>query len=171
MLKSRVWMTWGCCLLAASGFASAQSRKAGLWEVTSKTTIQQPGSGTAAATGTASADQTADQPGGIPVCYSQAMVDTYGIVLPPSLRDCDIFNVVQTASRFTADMTCKGLYNGKGTIESTLTDPDHVVGKVQFASKPKDGAKQVSLHWVEDVSATFKGSDCGTVKPRPIPVK
>jgi hypothetical protein len=170
MLKPRVWITLGCCIVATSISASAQSKKAGLWEVTSTTTIQQAGREAGQPSGTESVNPSPNQSAPLPVCLSQALIDKYGVVLPPSLRDCQVFNVAQTANHFTADMTCKGSYNGKGSIESTWTDEDHAVGKVHFVAKTKD-ASPISMRWTQDVSAVFKSADCGTIKPRPMPAK
>jgi len=38
MRKNRVWIIMTCCLVALAAFAWAQSRKPGLWEITSTMT-------------------------------------------------------------------------------------------------------------------------------------
>jgi hypothetical protein len=79
--------------------------------------------------------------------------------------------VVQAVDNFRADMTCTGAYNGSGSVDSTWTDEDHVVGTVRFISKTLDKDNPRAMVWIQDSTAIFKSSDCGTVKPRKIPVK
>jgi hypothetical protein len=162
------------CLCAVVHFGEAQSRKAGLWEMTSKTTILQPGNRGGATTNNGSDAQAQPQPtepAGLPVCLTQDQIDKYGVIMPPSLRDCELSNVVQKPDSFTADMICKGTYNGKGTIQSTWTDDDHASGKVTFVAKSRDSSKPMSIAWTQESTAVFKNPDCGNVKPRPMPTQ
>jgi len=105
------------------------------------------------------------------VCLTREMIDTYGVILPPSLKGCDLSNVVQAADNFRADMTCTGAYNGSGSVDSTWTDEDHVVGTVRFVSKTRDSNNPRAMVWIQEATAVFKSSDCGTVKPRKMPTK
>lgn len=148
-----------------------ETRKAGLWLVTSSTHIQQPGQAPGNLSTPASSNAAAEPAGGAPVCLTREIVDNYGVILPPSLKDCDLSNVQQTAGSFKADMTCKGTYNGFGSVESTWTDPDHAVGKIRFVSKTRETTNARALTWVQESTAVFKSSDCGLVKPRRLPVK
>jgi hypothetical protein len=91
------------------------------------------------------------------------------VILPPSLKDCELSNVSKTANSFKADMTCKGGYNGFGSVESTWSDPDHVVGKVRFVSKTRETTNARALTWTQESTAVFKSADCGQVKPRRMP--
>lgn len=161
------------CLFAVLHLSEAQSRKAGLWEMTSKTTILQPGNrvGTTINNGSQESAQSSDPAAGIPVCLTQAQIDKYGVILPPSLRDCELSNVVQKPDGVSADMICKGTYNGKGSIESTWTDDDHASGKVHFVAKSRDSSKPMSIAWTQESTAVFKSPDCGSVKPRPMPTQ
>jgi len=147
-----------------------QNRKAGLWMITSSTHIQQPGDAPGNL-GTSSGSSGAESAGGAPVCLTRELVDNYGVILPPSLKDCELSNVQQTASSFKADMTCKGSYNGFGSVESTWSDPDHAVGKIRFVSKTRETTNAHALTWVQQTTAVFQSSDCGLVKPRRMPVK
>jgi uncharacterized protein DUF3617 len=172
MPKAHVCFTLMFCLLAGFHLSQAQSRKPGLWEMTSKTTILQPGNRAATTTDSASSTQAqAPAPLGLPVCLTQAQIDKYGVILPPSLRDCEISNVVQKPDSFSADMMCKGAYNGKGSIESTWTDDDHASGKIRFVAKSRDSSEPMSIAWTQESSAVFKSPDCGSVKPRPMPTQ
>jgi Protein of unknown function (DUF3617) len=172
MRKVRLYLTLMSCVFALVHSSQAQSRKAGLWEMTSKTTILQPGSRVGAPTNNGTSTQAqASEPEGLPVCLTQAQIDKYGVILPPSLRDCEISNVVQKPNSFSADMMCKGAYNGKGSIESIWTDDDHASGKVRFVAKSRDSAAPMSIAWTQESTAVFKSPDCGSVKPRPMPTQ
>lgn len=169
MQKHIVRIALTLCVLAP-GFSSAQeSRKAGLWIISTNTRIQQPGE----SPGNFSAGHqgASQEPAGVPVCLTQDVVDKFGVILPPSLRDCELSNVVQGADSFHADMMCKGSYNGVGSIESTWTDADHVAGKVRFVSRTGEAGNGRQMTWTQESTATFRGSNCGDVKPRKIPVK
>ncbi|HEY1984708.1 MAG TPA: DUF3617 family protein [Terracidiphilus sp.] len=166
---SRFWIALFFCLFATAIVSSAQTRKPGLWEVTSNTKIQQPGDAPGNFNASSSAAQSSAEPNGFPQCYTRELIDTYGIVLPPSLRDCTLSNIVKNDTTFNADMTCKGTYNGRGTIESTWSDENHVTGKVRFVAKTKDSTNALAMHWTQDVSAVFKSADCGNIRPRRIP--
>jgi hypothetical protein len=157
------------CMLSLVSASRAQTHKPGLWEVTTKTTIQQPGDPEGHFNSSSLGNQ-GGSPATLPACYTNDLINKYGIALPPSLRDCDLSNVTASADSFRADLTCKGSYNGKGSLESTWTDEDHAVGKVHFTSKTRDDQPRM-VRWTQDVSAVYKGADCGTVRPRTIPVK
>ncbi len=166
---SRFWIALGYCLFAMAIVGSAQTRKTGLWGVSSNTRIQQPGDAPSNFLASSSDSQLTAGPNGFPQCYSRELIDNYGVVLPPSLRDCRLTNIVKSDNRFNADMTCKGLYNGKGSIESAWMDEYHVVGKVRFVAKMKEPTNALAMHWTQEVSAVFKSPDCGNIKPRKTP--
>jgi hypothetical protein len=169
MQKHTVWIALTLCVLAPGVSSAQQSRKAGLWIISTTTRIQQAGE--SPANFSAGHPGAPPEPGGLPTCLSQDVVDKFGVILPPSLRDCELSNVVQGADNFHADMTCKGSYNGVGSIESTWTDADHVAGKVRFVSRAGEAGKGRQMTWSQESTAVFKSSDCGAVKPRKIPVK
>jgi len=146
-----------------------QNHKAGLWLVATATRIQQKGETPGSLNTTGQAEQAISAEHGAPVCLTHEMIENYGVILPPSLKGCELYNVQQTADSFKADMSCKGGYNGVGSVESTWKDPDHVVGKIRFVSKTGDTDDSRAMAWVETASAVFKSSDCGNVKPRPMP--
>ncbi len=170
MQKYTLWMTLAFCLLAASVSSAQQSPQAGLWLISTTTRIQQAGDSPANFSGGHPA-QSSSEPVGLPACISQELIDKYGVILPPSLRDCELSNVVQAADNFHADMTCKGSYNGVGSIESTWTDENHVTGKVRFVSRTGEAGKGRQMTWSQESTAVFKSPDCGNVKPRKIAAK
>lgn len=168
----RIGKVFGYWLLIGLVAAWAQeTRKAGLWMITSSTHIQQPGETPGNFGQPATSGNAAETSGGAPVCLTREIIDNYGVILPPSLKDCELSNVQQNAASFKADMSCKGSYNGFGSVESTWTDPDHAVGKIRFVSKTRDTTNARALTWVQQSTAVFKSSDCGAVKPRRVPVK
>jgi hypothetical protein len=170
MQKYTISITLTLCVLAASVSSAQQSRKAGLWLISTTTRIQQQGESPANFSGGHPA-QSSSEPAALPACLSQEIVDKFGVILPPSLRDCELSNVVQAADSFHADMTCKGSYNGVGSVESTWTDDDHVSGKVRFVSRAGEAGNGRQMTWSQESTAVFKSSDCGNVKPRQIVAK
>jgi hypothetical protein len=169
MQKYTLWMTLASCLLAAS-VSSAQSPKPGLWMISTTTRIQQQGESPANFSA-GNQSQSSSAPVGLPACLTQDLIDKYGVILPPSLRDCELSNVVQAADNFHADMICKGSYNGVGSVESTWTDEDHVAGKIRFVSRTGEAGKGRQMNWTQESTAVFKSSDCGNVKPRTVAAK
>lgn len=164
---ARMAKVFGYWLLIGVVAAWAQeNRRAGLWLVASSTRIQQPGEAPANGTVLGSTAIAGDS---LPICLTQELVDSYGVILPPSLKDCELTHVQRTADSFKADMTCKGGYNGFGSVESTWTDPGHVVGKIRFVSKRGETTNARALAWTQESTAVFKSSDCGEVKPRKMP--
>jgi hypothetical protein len=165
----RIWSTLGYYLLigVVAGWAQ-ETKKAGLWLVANSTEIQQQGetSGNFVARGNKNSLAAEN---GLPVCLTQELVDNYGVILPPSLKDCELSKVVKTANSFKADMSCKGGYNGFGSVESTWTDADHVVGKIRFVSRTKESKEGREMMWTQESSAVFKSAECGSVKPRKVP--
>ena len=171
-MTKRVWSTLGYCALIGVVAAWAQpARKSGLWMIASTTRIQHPGEtpGNFVARGNGGDGQAS--PGSSPACLTPELIHKYGVILPPSLKDCELSNVVETAKSFKADLTCKGGFNGVGSVESTWTDEDHVVGKIRFVSKTRETDNARSMTWTQDSTAVFKSADCGEVRPRKIPVK
>src|ERR1022692_4292577 len=169
MHNSRICITLACCLLTTASFAGAQNGKPGLWDVSSKITYQHPGR-----VGMFSDPQSAsptDPAPALPVCYSQQLIDKFGIMLPPSLRDCTYSNVARKANSMSADLVCIGRMGGKGSIEASWTDDEHVQGKIHFVARGNQGPTHttMSLAWTEESSAVFKSADCGDIKPRTIP--
>jgi hypothetical protein len=171
MRKTPVRIALGCCLLAVAMLTLAQAvRKPGLWEMTTTMTWQQsplpPGmtmpQGANSAFG--------GGPHTTEVCLTQAMIDKYGAPMPQSRNgECQISNVVLQATSMTADWICTGRMAGKGTLESSWTDPDHAIGKVHFTGTMQMGQNSRPAEYTVESSSVYKGSDCGSVKPPPMP--
>ena len=166
MRKTPVWITLSCCLLALAIVALAQAvRKPGLWEMTSSMTYQQspfPPGMPASALAAMSAPHT------VQVCLTQAMIDKYGAPLSQN-RDCQITNIQMRSSSMTADMVCSGRTNGKGTVESSWADGNVAKGKVHFVGTMGAGSNPMPVEWTAVSTSVYKGPDCGSVKPLPMP--
>ncbi|WP_263366628.1 DUF3617 domain-containing protein [Edaphobacter bradus] len=135
------------CLIAIAATAQAQTRKPGLWEVTTTMTFQQP-------TGAGGAPRTTQ------VCVTQEQLDKYGAITPQS-AGCHFTNVVKNLTGTTADMVCSGKMDGKGALESSWADADHTTTKVHFTGTMPLGA----VEWTSTSSYVYKSPDCGSVKP------
>jgi hypothetical protein len=168
MRKIRVWITMGCCLFAVATAASAQAiRKPGLWEMTSNMTWQKsplppgvtmPPGMKSPFSGSTSTTQ---------VCLTQAMIDKYGAPVSQS-KDCKIISISMHATSMTADMVCSGRMNGKGELESSWAWGNVAKGKVHFAGTMQSGLNPMPVEWTVNSTSTYKGSECGSVKPMPI---
>ena len=164
MRKTSVWITLSCCLFALAIVALAQAvRKPGLWEMTSTMTYQQspfPPGMPASAIAAMSAPRTTQ------VCLTQAMIDKYGAPMPQSRNNqCQVSNVSMKANGMSADWVCTGMMAGKGTVESSWTDPDHAIGKVHFTGTMQMGPNSRPVEYTIETSSVYKGADCGSVKP------
>jgi hypothetical protein len=166
MRKIGLWIVLGCWLCAGAIVASAGTRKAGLWELTTTMTWQQsptiPGTeGDALKGGTHTKD----------VCLTQEMIDTYGALLPQSRGQCSIANKVVKPGGMTADWVCTGMMSGKGALESSWTDTEHAKGKVHFVGTFLVGSELQPVEWTTESTSVFKSADCGLVKPQSLPGK
>jgi hypothetical protein len=171
MSKTRVLIALGCCVFALAIFSWAQAlTHPGLWEMTTTMTWQKspmpagmtmPAGMKSPFSGTTTTMQ---------VCLTQAMIDKYGAPVSQN-RDCQTTNVVKLANSMTADLVCTGKMSGKGTVEASWTDAGHVRSKSHFAGTMGTGSNAMPVEWTTDTTSAFKGSDCGSVKPLPMPDK
>jgi len=150
-------MAFTACFLASAVVASAQAHKPGLYESTTTMTFQQSpfpqGMGPAG-----HGPQTAQ------VCVTQEEVDKFGTVPPQKREGCSMTNMVKHGDGFTADMVCTGKMSAKGTVVTTFADGKgkmtmHMLGTVQAGPTPKP------IEWSVETISTYKGPDCGSVKP------
>jgi len=66
-------------------------------------------------------------------------------------------------------MVCTGKMPGTGTMESSWSDGSHAKGKVHFVGTIQLGPNGTKpIEWTSESTSTYKGSDCGNVKPLPI---
>jgi hypothetical protein len=171
MPNNRTSIALGCCFFAMTVSAWAQSRKTGLWELTTVQTWQQspfpPGAAGAAPGG----DANSSSAGGTYtklVCLTQQEIDKYGAIVPRT-RGCQVTNVVKKSGGMTADWVCTGAISGKGTMESHMVDSDHAKGTLHFVGTLQARPNAKPIEWTTQSSSVFKSADCGDVKPVPLP--
>lgn len=142
--------------LAVSLAAGAQERKPGLYEVTLTTTTSAPSSGTRTRVSEA--------------CLTPEMIDKYGAIVPQNLEHiCQLINVVKKPGGMTADITCSGALVGKGGMEVNWPDSEHSTGNLRFSGSLHPGDKEIKIEWSAATKSTYKGPDCGELKPAPTP--
>ncbi len=159
MKKLSIAAALACSILGAAA-GNAETRKAGLWEITTTTTWQKitggPGSFVDPAAGGA---RTHD------VCLTQEMIDKYGALLPQSRGQCHIEDKAMRAGGSSASWVCTGRMKGKGELETQWTDVDHANGSLHFVGTIQIGSESKPVEWTTVSTSVFKSSDCGNIKP------
>ena len=159
------------CLAAMAASAGAQNgRKPGLWEVTSTMTFQQsplpPGMQAPPGSPFSGAAHTTQ------VCVTQAMIDKFGGPSPaPQRGDCQVSNVSIKPTGMTAAIACTGQMAGNGTVETTFVDPNSGQTKVHFTGTMQMGPRSAPVEWTMQSNSSYKGADCGSVKPAAMPAQ
>ena len=160
MRKSLILTTLVCSFLAMAALAWAQSRKAGLWEMTTTTTFPP------------SLERMPGIPSGAPhtsmVCLTQPLLEKYGAPLPQTRGGCRVTSLDKKEGSMTAELDCTGRNTGKMTAESSWT-ADRAKGTVHFAGTAMEGNSSRKMEWTATSVSVFKGEDCGSVKPYPMP--
>jgi len=170
MSKSRVWIAMAFCFCALTASVGAQPhQKPGLWETTVNMTWQK----TPFPPGMQMPPQAMAAFGGGPhtvqVCLTQAWIDKYGGVVPQNRGECQMTDVKTTLTGMTATLTCTGRMAGTGTVEADWSIPDTGKGKVHFAGNMQMGPNATPIEWTNEFTSVYKGPDCGSVKPAPLP--
>lgn len=145
---------------ACALMAWAQTPKAGLYEVTNRMTWQQ----------SAFPDGMQEKPGSdaphtAQTCVTQSQIDKYNGPKPQANGGCQITNIQKRQHGMTAEMTCTGSMKGKGTVETIWTDSRHSKSKVHFTGEMQIGPNSKAVEWSVDSESSYKGPDCGSVKP------
>ena len=161
----QICITLGCLACLGSLVApAATSRKPGLWEINSSTTWQKspslPGVNGKRLPSGSHVQQ---------VCLTREMIEDYGALLPQSRGQCTVENRVLRPGKMTGEYVCKGMMMGKGSIDSVWSDDEHSIGTVHFLGTMVVGHDMEPVEWTTQSRATFKSSDCGTVRPMPLP--
>jgi hypothetical protein len=169
MRKTLVWISLCSCLVVAIAAWAQAIRKPGLWEMTSNMTWQKSPMPPGITLPAGAPNPFGGGPHTSQVCLTQAMIDKYGAPMPQTRNDCQITNVVMKTSSMTADMVCTGKTAGKGTVESDWSTPNQATGKVHFAGTMGAGPNSMPVEWSIVSTSSYKGPDCGSVKPLPMP--
>jgi hypothetical protein len=172
MSKTQIRVMLAFCLLAASILAFAQAvRKPGLWEMTSTMTWLKspmpPGMTLPPGVQNPFAPTTRTSQ----VCLTQEMIDKYGAPLSYSQaqESCTVSDVVLKPTSMSAEMNCTGRMNAHATIESSWPSGDTAHGTIHFTGTAQMGANSVPVEYTVETTSTYKGADCGNVKPLPMP--
>jgi len=178
MSRMGIWSAMGIGFLALATCAHAQmNQKPGLWEVT--TQMNMSGAG---------APQMPQLPPGVQlppgirmpspyaphttqVCVTQAMIDKYGgpTSAPPN-GNCKVTDVAMKPDGMAANIVCTGTMNTTGTVQSTWT-PDGSTTKttIHMTGTMQVGRNNGPIDMTINAASTYKGPDCGNVKPMTMP--
>lgn len=105
------------------------------------------------------------------VCLTQEMIDKYGapMAYAQAGESCTVSNVVLKPTSMSAEMTCTGRMNAHATIESSWPDGNTAHGTVHFTGTMQMGANSIPVEYTVESTSAYKGADCGSVKPLPMP--
>ena len=175
MSKSVLWMLACGTALALAAAASGQiKQKPGLWEVTSTMTMagmpqmpampQMPPGVHMPAMASPFAPHTTQ------ICVTQAMIDRYGgPYRQPPQGDCKVTDIVTKPDGMTAKITCTGQLNATGTVESTWTEANTTHTLMHLKGTTNNGSGDRPIDMTMKADSTYKGPDCGNVKPIEMP--
>jgi hypothetical protein len=166
MRKSALWAPVGCCLVAAAAILFAQSsQKPGLYEVTTTMTWQQSPFPQGMQMPAGANSPFGGGPHTSQVCVTQEMIDKYGGPAPQTRGDCQVKNENRTATGMTGDYACTGQMEGAGKLEATWSEAGQGHTHLHFTGTMHMGPRTTPIEWTMESTATFKGADCGSVKP------
>lgn len=174
MRKILSWILVGGSGLAVVGIAWGQMKqKPGLWEVTSTMTMagmpQMPAM-PQMPPGVKMPMASPFAPHTTQICVTQAMIDKYGAPYStPQHGDCKVTDVVQKPNGMTAKITCAGAMNTAGTIEASWTDANSVHTTMHMTGTAPAGESGRPMDMTIKADSTYKGPDCGDVKPPQMP--
>jgi Protein of unknown function (DUF3617) len=156
MKKTGICLMFVLCAVVLAVQAPAQAnRKPGLYEVTTSMSMAgMPGNmpGTGARTSQ--------------VCLTQAMIDKYGGPFNnPQHGNCQTTNMSVTPTGMTATVTCSGPMNSTGTVKSTFVDANTTRTTMHL----KMAMNGQTMEMTTESTYTYKGPDCGSVKPLAMP--
>jgi hypothetical protein len=80
-----------------------------------------------------------------------------------------VANLQKTADSMSADWICTGPMTGKGSLESHFSSDGTATGKVHFAGTMQMGGNSAPIEWSSQSTSVYKGPDCGSVQPPPMP--
>jgi len=140
------------------------TRKPGLYEVTSQMTWQQspfPQGMAAPANSPFGGGTHTSQ-----VCVTQAQIDKYSGPPPQTRGDCQMTNMNKTATGMTGMLVCTGQLSGNGDFEAHWNLADNKgTSKVHFTGTMTMSSRSAPVEWTTEYTSVFRGPDCGGVKP------
>ena len=168
----------GCLLIGTACAAWAQvKQKPGLYEMTSQMSWQKSPMPAGMTMPAGMPNPFAPKPYTTQICVSQEMIDRYGGPVPQAQKQgreeqqCKMTDIKVSGNTMTGTMICTGELEGKATVESswdgtTSKGKTHFTGTMQMGSKGTGGTP---VEWTVESTSTYKGPDCGSVKPLSIP--
>ena len=170
MSNAQFRITLVCCLLMCPMLSWGQAaRQPGLWEMTSTTTWQKSPMPAGATLPAGMTSPFAPTTRTTQVCLTQEMINKFGVPLSTPEQSCKVSNLVLNATSMTAEMSCTGRMNIHATMESSWPSANTAHGKMHMTGTMQMGASPVPIELTVDSTSTFKGTDCGSVKPLPMP--
>jgi hypothetical protein len=167
MRKPQLWAL-GCFLLVTAHLSWAQAvRKPGLWEMNSTTTWQKSPPLPPAMQGANNPFATMTRT--TQVCLTQQMIDKYGVPISSPEQGCAVSNLALKATSMTAEMDCTGRMNIHMTMQSSWPSGNTAQGKIHTTGTMQMGASTVPIEYTVVSTSTYKGPDCGSVQPLPMP--
>ena len=130
-------------LIATAGAALADHGKAGLWQVSTKTSM--PG-------------MTTSQVFTSQHCMTEAEVKQ-NTIPPSSNPDCKMTNEKMSGGSFSGDMVCSGRASGSGHIEVKYDSDTHYAGQMTMAMNT--GGQ--TMHMSNSFEGKWISADCGKV--------
>ena len=195
MRKTPVFFIFACCLVGVAAHAQSK-QKPGLWEMTSTMNMagmpqmpqmpqgaQMPNvqlpPGVTLPPGV-QMPQAGAMPGGMggpmggahttQVCVTQAMIDKYGGPYSnPPRGNCTVTDISVKDTGMTASIACTGQMTATGTVATTFIDSNSSSTKVHMTGTMQRGPDSRPLDVTIQSRATYKGPDCGSVKPAVLP--
>lgn len=158
-----LWFMFAAAVLvfAQDKPAVSHTAKAGLWSTTNTVTWQKipvrtglPGGPPAGGSHTGTA------------CLTQAMVDA-GALLPQSHGQCRLENKVVKPGTILADYVCTGKMKGKGKLETSFPDLEHVTGSIHFEGTIDVNGHPQPIEWTTTTSSVLKSEQCSDTPAAP----
>lgn len=176
MRKNIFLKSLACLLLSGSAvtLCAQAAQKPGLYEMTSTMTWQKSPMPAGVTLPPGIPNPFAPRPMTMQICVTQAQIDRYGTAVPQNQargkQDCTLTNIQKSSNSMTATEICTGSLQGQGTIKGSW-DGNTAHTHVQFTGAMTGGRSGDSMpvEWTLDATSTFKGPDCGSVKPIAMP--
>jgi hypothetical protein len=169
-MRIRIPIALGCCIFAVAVSAQAQNpMKPGLYETISSMTWQK----SPFPPGMQIPPQAAAAFGGGPhttqSCLTQAWIDRFGGPVPQSRGECQMTNLSMKPTGMTGTLVCTGQMSGKGEVNVEWSLTGTAKGSMHFAGAMQMRGSATPIEWTNEFSSIYKGADCGSVKPAPLP--
>jgi hypothetical protein len=162
------------CLLVVAVSAGAQAKpKAGLWEYSTQMSMggqqMQMPQLPAGVKLPAGVSMPQGMGGAIvsQVCVTQDQIEKYGVPTSnPQRGNCEVTNVAKQTDGMTADIKCTGEMNATGNIVSKWSNGGNTTNTTMHMKGTMNaGGSSQPIDMSTQINATYKGADCGNVKP------